>query len=72
LRSKKFQPVAKPAGVEGESCDDSVMTSISKQSDDEEDKEDSGNEEDNYNEAETVSLHKGYFLVVVKKFPVKQ
>lgn len=42
----------------GADCEteDSVMTTISKQSDDEEDKDEgSGNEEENFNEGETVS-----------------
>ncbi|KAH3703124.1 hypothetical protein DPMN_078153 [Dreissena polymorpha] len=55
LRSKKFKPAAKPGGGEGEvGGEDSVMTSISKQSDEEEEKDESGNEEEPFNEAENA------------------
>jgi len=60
LRNKKFKAVGgvKPeAGETGDGCEDSVMTAISKQSDDEEEKEDSGHEDETYNEPETVSWH---------------
>jgi hypothetical protein len=55
MRSKKFNKVAtKPTAADGET-EDSVMTTMSKQSDDEEDKDDgSGNDEENFNEGETV------------------
>ncbi|XP_060551894.1 uncharacterized protein LOC132713351 isoform X3 [Ruditapes philippinarum] len=54
MRSKKFNKVAtKPTAADGET-EDSVMTTMSKQSDDEEDKDEgSGNEEENFNEGET-------------------